>query len=142
MNGWRQEGFGFWTVRERRTGLVAGRAGLRRFCDGAQVEFGHCYASFATGHGIATEAGRLIANHAFEELKIPKLVAVVMPRNDRGIRIVERLGMERTDTRPHRGRLKYYFELTPDRVRRSETNSSECVVFDRTAREGDGGVGS
>jgi [ribosomal protein S5]-alanine N-acetyltransferase len=141
LNGWRQNGFGFWTVRERKTGLVAGRAGLRRFSDGSHVEFGHCYAAFATGRGIAAEAGRLIATHAFEELRLSKLVAVVMPHNERGMRIVEKLGMEHIDTRLHRGRLKSYFELTPDRLRKIEENSTERTFFDRTIPDRNGGAG-
>ena len=45
------------------------------------------------GNGYATEAARAIRDHAFSDLGIDRLVALIDPANVRSIRVAEKLGM-------------------------------------------------
>lgn len=112
LEGWRRDGFGFWMVFERKPeGMaLAGRAGLRRFNNGQDIEFGHCVLSTMSGRGIAVEAGHTIIRHAFDVLRVSKLVAVVMPKNAPGIRAILKLGFQFVDEKDHGGERKLFFE--------------------------------
>lgn len=47
------------------------------------------------GHGLATEAARLVLELAFTELGLHRVTAQLDPRNDRSAALCERLGMRR-----------------------------------------------
>ena len=45
------------------------------------------------GRGLATEAARAIADHAFATLPVDRLVALVEPANTASRRVAEKIGM-------------------------------------------------
>jgi RimJ/RimL family protein N-acetyltransferase len=47
------------------------------------------------GHGYATESGRVLLRHAFEDLELHRVVGRVEPRNIASSRVLEKLGMRR-----------------------------------------------
>lgn len=64
--------------------------------DGIQtnyVEIGWHFRPASWGFGYATEAAQRIAQHAFEDLHLPVLLAVSAPENKRSVAVMERLGM-------------------------------------------------
>src|SRR5690606_19759106 len=61
--------------------------------------FRSCYLSYIqdgreSGSGYASEAVRAIVEYAFEELKLHRIEANIMPRNESSIKLVERLGFK------------------------------------------------
>jgi len=45
------------------------------------------------GSGIATEAADAILTFGFDQLKIKKIIAIVMKENKASIRVMEKIGM-------------------------------------------------
>lgn len=65
------------------------------------------------GKGLVTVAAREVLNMAFRELNLPEVVAFTVVKNQRSVRVMERLGMER-NTEP-------FFDhpaVSDDRLRR------------------------
>jgi ribosomal-protein-alanine N-acetyltransferase len=84
-------------VVERATGLVVGNVALmgidsRR----ARAEIGYVLNRGYWGRGYVTEAGRLLLEHAFREMKLDEVIAYVDPTNERSRQVLVRLGLERT----------------------------------------------
>jgi [ribosomal protein S5]-alanine N-acetyltransferase len=87
-------GLGFWAVTERQTGAIVGGVTLKPLEEvGPEIEVGWHLQRNAWGHGYATEAARGALRHGFESLKLPRIVAVIRPRNSRSRRVARRLGM-------------------------------------------------
>lgn len=85
-------GYCMWAVEMRDSGELIGVCGLIDYTDG-EVETGWRLAKSHWGRGLATEAARRVQQHAFETLKLPRLIAIAHPPNRPSIRIMEKLGM-------------------------------------------------
>jgi RimJ/RimL family protein N-acetyltransferase len=89
-------GFGFWAVVEPSSGAVIGYCGLTQFsnrCAAGEAELGYRLARAHWGQGYATEAARAVRDHAFATLALPRLIAMIDPRNTASLRVAEKLGM-------------------------------------------------
>ncbi len=64
-----------------------------RFADG--IEIGWHLRRDVWGKGYATEAARCVLAYALEELGLDRVYAIVATRNDRSLRVVDKLGMQR-----------------------------------------------
>jgi RimJ/RimL family protein N-acetyltransferase len=101
---WARHGFGLWAAEERASGELAGFIGLVRLDDGTgDVEIGWRLRREVWGRGLATEGARVARDHAFGELGLPRLVALVHPENAPSLRVIEKLEMtlERRRTSRH-----------------------------------------
>ncbi|TGQ04838.1 GNAT family N-acetyltransferase [Mesorhizobium sp. M2E.F.Ca.ET.219.01.1.1] len=114
VQAWRQNGFGFFGVflkgNSRAGSEFAGRAGLRRFEDTADVEYGLCLFGHAAGHGIGPELGGEILRYAFEELGLERVVALIRPENERAVRAAEKIGFKHIEDRPYGDRVKGFYQ--------------------------------
>ena len=89
---WHLRGFGMWALEELQTGRFVGRAGLY-FPEGwPDRELGWALRRQFWGQGLATEAARAAAEHAFRKLGWSHLVSLIQPGNVRSIAVAERLG--------------------------------------------------
>jgi ribosomal-protein-alanine N-acetyltransferase len=91
---WERFGFGLWTIRDRETGVVIGRGGLRRVAiDGVdEVELGYALRPEWWGRGLATEMSRTAVAVGFGRLGLPSIVAFTLPTNVRSRHVMEKLG--------------------------------------------------
>lgn len=87
-----------WNLRDR-TGALTGTAGqaigaigLRPGPDAGTGDIGYWLAPAYWGLGLAGEAILAVTDHAFSHLGLGALVAEVFPHNERGLRLVEKLG--------------------------------------------------
>ena len=89
------EGVGWYSVVSKATGRVVGDVLLQpaKFIEG--IEIGWHFRRDAWGQGYATEAARRVADFALQEAGVETLYAIVATENDRSLRIVEKLGMQR-----------------------------------------------
>jgi RimJ/RimL family protein N-acetyltransferase len=88
---WSMRGYGFWALEEKATGALVGRGGLW-FPEGwPMLEVGWTLARSAWGKGYATELGRAALDIAFAQ-GVPKVGSVILPANERSIRVALRLG--------------------------------------------------
>src|SRR3712207_6757897 len=74
-------GFGYMAVEERAGGEFLGYAGLQHLEDGPDVELAHYLGRRAWGRGLGTEVAAAVLRHAFGDLRLRRVVAVVRPEN-------------------------------------------------------------
>jgi len=90
-------GFGLWAVERRREGRLLGFTGLATsefdapFCPA--VDIGWQLARDAWGYGYATEGARAVLAFAFDELRLPEVLAHTTRLNKRSRAVMRRLGM-------------------------------------------------
>jgi RimJ/RimL family protein N-acetyltransferase len=93
-----REGFGLWAV-ETATAPFIGFTGLARPAFRPDVvEIGWRLARPYWGHGFASEAALAAAAWGFRTLRLPEIIAFVVPANVRSQRVMARLGMQRDPT--------------------------------------------
>ena len=90
---WDAGGCGPWAVVERKSGRPLGHAGVRFIDEMNETEVLYMLDTPAWGHGYATEAALAGRDFGFEVLKLPLLIALVMPANAASIGVVKKLGM-------------------------------------------------
>lgn len=78
------------------------------------VEIGWHFRPSSWGFGYATEAAFCVAQHSFETLKLPILLAVTQPENNRSVAVMEKLGMryDGPTTRCYGGKVMSLYVLT------------------------------
>jgi len=89
-------GFGLWAVVLKANDALIGYCGLSQFKDlGGQpeVEIGYRLRKSHWGQGLATEAAIAVRDYFFTTLKLPRLVAMIDPRNTASINVATKLGM-------------------------------------------------
>lgn len=100
---WKADGFGHFVIEKDRK--VVGRAGflvwdpdewktgtLAELGDHAAVELGWLLAREHWGNGYATEAAGALRDYAFRDLKLERLISLIMHGNDASVKVAERLG--------------------------------------------------
>jgi RimJ/RimL family protein N-acetyltransferase len=91
---WREEGYGYWTVRDPESGHVLGFGGVRPPLRGE--DFINLYYRFrpsAWGKGYATEVGRSALSLASKVAPGLVVLALIRPANQPSIAVARRLGM-------------------------------------------------
>jgi RimJ/RimL family protein N-acetyltransferase len=88
---WSKHGYGCWLITDKLDGQLVGE------CDYdteemSDVELGYALAKAYWGKGIATEAARAAVRFGFEEAKMERIVAVVVPENKGSWRVLEHIG--------------------------------------------------
>jgi RimJ/RimL family protein N-acetyltransferase len=100
---WELRGCGTWAVEEREGHRFVGRVGLH-FPEGwPDRELGWTLCRAFWGRGLATEAARAAADHAFRRLGWTHVISLIAPGNTRSIRVAERLGSRPTGRVAERG---------------------------------------
>lgn len=95
--GFQERGYGLWAIQVRATGALVGFTGLQDVSFQAPftpaVEVGWRLARPAWGKGYATEAATAALAFGFSELRLPEIVAMIVPANWRSRAVAKRLGM-------------------------------------------------
>lgn len=96
---WREQGFGSWTVFDRRSLERVGRIEFdsigRGWPDIApdEVEIGCVFHPAHWNRGIATEATKIALDDFFQRVGRRRVVALASPDNPASLRVLEKLGM-------------------------------------------------
>jgi len=88
-------GYGRFAVEDRETGKVIGFCGIKYIPAIGLPEIGYRLMRSYWGRGLCTEAARACVDFARDDLKIERLVALIMPENIASIRVAEKLGMKK-----------------------------------------------
>jgi RimJ/RimL family protein N-acetyltransferase len=89
---WTLRGYGWWAVEERETGRFLGRIGLYNPEGWPGVEVGWLLRRDVWGTGLATEGARAALDFAFDTVGVNHVISLIDPRNDRSIRVAEKIG--------------------------------------------------
>lgn len=113
-------GRGVWAVQERSSGRVVGTALLKPppRSDGRPSdvdEVGWHLAREAWGQGFAAEMARGLVCHAFEALRLERVIALIDPRNERSRAVATRAGFTLSgETSDYYGLAVEQWQLTAD----------------------------
>jgi RimJ/RimL family protein N-acetyltransferase len=99
-----REGFGFWLVEPKESGLPAGICGLVRRDTLPGVDIGYAFLPPFRSKGYAFEAASAVLAYARDVLKLKRLLAITSPDNAVSMRVLEKLGL----------RFERMVRLTPD----------------------------
>ncbi|MFD1356985.1 GNAT family N-acetyltransferase [Fictibacillus halophilus] len=91
-------GWGVWFVIEKETGKIIGDIGFKGKPVDQTVEIGYGIIPSAQGKGYATEAVKGIIDWALSTKLVRKVVAECLEDNIASIKVLEKLGFERTGT--------------------------------------------
>lgn len=91
---WVEPNYDVWAVVERATDAIVGTTMLKPIPGhDDRIEIGWHLARRVWGRGYATEAAREVLRYGFEERKLSRVHALVVPENAASIAVVNRLGM-------------------------------------------------
>ena len=111
-----EHGFGLWATIHKPDGRFIGRCGLlRKTLEGApELEVAYMIGHAYWGRGLATEAARAIAGHAFRELGPPRLVSYILPENLGSRSVAKKNGMQPVGETLHAGLLHLVYAVERD----------------------------
>lgn len=90
---WENEKIGFCAVIEKASDELIGWCGLWRLKETGEIEVGYAISKNFQGKSYATESAEACLAYGFEQLDLPKIVAVTHPENAASRRVMEKLGM-------------------------------------------------
>ena len=93
LSDYKKYGYGSFAVELKESGDVIGFCGIKYLPEIDLPEVGFRYLKEYWGRGIGTEAARVCVDFARDDLKIEKLIALIIPGNIASIRVAEKLGM-------------------------------------------------
>jgi RimJ/RimL family protein N-acetyltransferase len=90
-----KDSFGYWLVLEKKANQPIGQAGLLRMTiEGKQeIGLGYIFHRPFWKKGFASEAASACIDHAFRNLNISKVIALVRPKNLASQRVAQKLNM-------------------------------------------------
>jgi ribosomal-protein-alanine N-acetyltransferase len=86
-------GFGMSAAILRGSGELVGFGGLQHLEGSEDVELGYYLSRSSWGRGFGTEIAREVLRHAFEDLRLDRVVAVVRPENTGSRRVLAKVGL-------------------------------------------------
>ena len=93
LSDYEKYGYGRFAVELKESGDVIGFCGIKYLPEIDLPEVGFRYLKEYWGKGIGTEAAKVCVDFARDDLKIEKLIALIIPGNIASIRVAEKLGM-------------------------------------------------
>jgi ribosomal-protein-alanine N-acetyltransferase len=103
-------GLGFYSVFEKETHVFIGQAGLFHLgfnVNQPDIELAYRLDAKYWNKGYATELAKALIEYGFNKFSLPKIVAMVHPKNDRSRRVMEKAGMF------YHGMINFKEELLP-----------------------------
>lgn len=89
---YRNHGFGLWAVERKDQAVSLGICGLIKRDGLSDVDLGFALLERFWGHGYAHEAAAAVLAHGRDCLKLPRIVAITSPDNERSGGLLEKLG--------------------------------------------------
>ncbi len=89
---WAERGYGPYAVIDKPSGRLLGHHGLRVIPEFGETEALWSLDPTVHGRGLATEAGRAVLAHAFDRVRLPRLIAVTTEDNGPSRRVMAKLG--------------------------------------------------
>ena len=114
MGCWEERGIGMWAVVHKAQGEVIGRCGFTFLPSTTEVEIGYILARSYWGAGYATEVARASVHYGFENLALPRIVAVTRPDNLASHRVLQKLGMTYEGIARHYGTEQACYAIERD----------------------------
>ena len=101
----------------RSNGMLLGYCGFyHQHIDGVdEIEIGYRMHPDYWNRGLTTEAARAVRDHAFGDLKLPRVISLIHPENIPSRSVAEKIGMALEKQTIYRGFLTNVFSLARER---------------------------
>lgn len=109
-----KKGMGLWAVFERETEKFVGQMLLQPLPETGEPEIGYHFHIAEQGKGYATEAAKRLLEYGFCELKLPRIVAVILPDNMPSQAVMKKMGLPYVEDLMKSDMLHNYFALDRD----------------------------
>jgi ribosomal-protein-alanine N-acetyltransferase len=106
--------YGRWALIDKSTQKFTGSFMVRPSAHVPEVEIGYALMPHAWGNGLATEALQGGMKYAFEELKLPCLIAITYPQNILSQKVLLKCGFVFEREFYEEGQLLHLFKLNSD----------------------------
>jgi RimJ/RimL family protein N-acetyltransferase len=93
LESYTRNGFGLFTVELKDSATPIGMCGLIKRPTLDDVDIGYAYLPAFWGKGYAVEAAAAMFAYAQTVLALPRIVAIVDPKNASSIRVLEKIGL-------------------------------------------------
>lgn len=90
---WAEHGYGPWAAVDKERRRLVGHCGLRFLPEHGETEILYAFDDAVWGSGLATEAAIAARDYGFAVLKLPRLIAMIVPENRGSIRVIEKAGL-------------------------------------------------
>ena len=135
MKRWAEVGYSWWVFIEHASGQIVGAGAIQNLRRDATLEpdlacpleIGWRLRRDRWGRGLATEAARAMARHAFDALKASELFAVCDPANLASAKVMQRLGMQELGLQRWYGKDLLTYRLDGARWRASSASSATVL---------------
>ena len=116
---WDSHGFGLWLLRDRASGALTGRAGLKWIEVGGnmEIELGYTFLPECWGRGLATEIAAASLDAGFEKLGLENLVCFTLTTNFASKRVMEKVGFVFEREVVHKDEATLLYRMTRDEYR-------------------------
>lgn len=91
LGDYQKHGYGRLALELKGEGRFIGFCGLKYLEDHQEVDLGYRLMSNYWGKGLATEAAKACVDFGFNQLKLPKIIAMVLPDNKASIHVLQKL---------------------------------------------------
>ncbi len=102
---------GYWVTTEKIGNRTIGWMALKPLEETQEIEIGYRLLEEVWGKGYATEGGKMLLQYGFEQLNLPRIVAVARVANKASIRVMEKLGMHYEKTGKFYGVSCVYYAI-------------------------------
>lgn len=109
LKDYETHGFGRFAVDYKPEGRFIGFCGLKYLDDFKEVDIGYRFVQDLWGRGIATEAGKACMEFGFKDLKLDKIIGLVLPDNLGSVRVLQKLGLHFVKEDEDEGMVYHYY---------------------------------
>ena len=112
---------GYWVTEHKDQDAFVGWMALKRLNRTRDYEIGSRFMEEFWGQGLATEAGEVVLDYAFQSLKLSYVVAVAQEHNFASTRVLEKLGLEKEGEGIFYNTECVYYKITQDKYWATKT---------------------
>lgn len=112
LHHWQKHGFGAWALIYKSNQQLIGHCGLHYLSNTPEVELTYTINPNYWRQGLATEAAKTVLKWGFDQLELPKIVAVTGPNNVPSQRVMQKLGMTYEKNIQYSGTEVVYYVIT------------------------------
>lgn len=117
LERWQKQGFGQFGVFDKFTQILIGYSGFQYFEQTELVEIYYGFFKEFWGKGFATEAASAVLRFGFEQVKLPKIVAVTHPENIESQKVLKKLGLSGGELAEFYDMSVVYYEITAEQFK-------------------------
>jgi ribosomal-protein-alanine N-acetyltransferase len=112
LDSYKKIGVGMCAIIWKETGEMIGTSGLQPLGETGEIEVGYALIKKYWRHGIGFEVAQAWLDYGFNQMNLPKIVAIAHPDNTGSRRIMEKCGMKYEKTEAHYGILCVFYAIT------------------------------